>query len=89
MWESIKRCFESGMSVLHFGRTSPRNEGLRRFKLGFGTTEAMAHSAKYDFRQSGFVKDRDFAEGPMNNIFRRLPGPLFRLAGSLLYPHMS
>jgi len=39
MWEAIKWCRRSGHASLSFGRTSIANQGLRRFKLGFGTEE--------------------------------------------------
>ena len=74
---------------LHFGRTSPGNEGLRRFKLGFGAREEEIRCCKYDFRAGRFVTDADRAEGWFNGIFGRLPLPLLRLAGQLLYRHVS
>ncbi len=39
MWEAMKRYAGEGFMGLHLGRTSLANEGLRRFKLGFGATE--------------------------------------------------
>ena len=89
MWESIKRCADLGCSRLNFGRTSAANEGLRRFKLSFGASEQTLDYCKYDFRSGKFVLDHDLAEGWHNSIFRCLPAPLLRLAGKLLYPHLS
>ena len=37
----------------------------------------------------GLVRTVDRAESWMNNVFRCLPLPLLRLAGNLLYPHLS
>src|SRR5205823_295553 len=39
MWEAIQSLARRGFKTLHFGRTSPANAGLRRFKLAWGTTE--------------------------------------------------
>jgi lipid II:glycine glycyltransferase (peptidoglycan interpeptide bridge formation enzyme) len=89
MWESIRQCTARGCALLHFGRTSLGNEGLRRFKLGFGAREEEIRCCKYDFRAGKFVTDVDRAEGWFNGIFGRLPLPLLRLAGQLLYRHVS
>ena len=89
MWNAIKRYAEHGFARLHLGRTSLANEGLRRFKLGLGAREERIEYYKYDFLEESFVRDTDRAEGWFNRVFRLLPSPLLRLAGSLLYPHLS
>ena len=89
MWEAMKRYAGEGFKRLHLGRTSLANEGLRRFKLGFGAAEHRIEYSKYDFRRRKFVVDRDRAEGWLNRIFQCLPLPLLRLAGQALYPHLS
>ncbi len=89
MWETIKRCAALGFRSLHLGRTSLANEGLRRFKLGFGAREERIEYYKYDFAAQSFVTDADRAEGWVNRVFRPLPLPFLRLAGRLLYPHLS
>ncbi len=89
MWEAIKRCAHNGCTRLHLGRTSLAHEGLRRFKLGFGAHEERIAYYKYDFRQGAFVTDVDRTAGWFNLVFRCLPAPLLRLAGRMLYPHLS
>ncbi len=89
MWEAIKRYAQNGFSRLHLGRTSMSNEGLRRFKLGFGASEDKIEYYKYDFVNERYVTDVDRAEGWFNRVFKCLPPPLLRLAGRLLYPHLS
>ena len=89
MWESIKRCLANGFGSLHLGRTSLLNEGLRRFKLGFGAQEQRIEYCKFDFAAGAFVTDVDRAQTRFNCLFRRLPLPLLRLAGAMLYPHVS
>ena len=39
LWEAIRRGCAAGMREIDFGRTDPGNEGLRSFKLGWGTVE--------------------------------------------------
>ncbi len=80
---------ERGLATLNLGRTSLSNEGLRRFKLGLGAVEHETRYMKYDFSAEQFVKDTDRAEGWQNRVFARLPLPALRLAGAVLYPHLS
>ena len=89
MWSGIRECAGRGCGRLHFGRTSAGNEGLRRFKLGFGAREEEIRYSKYDFRGGRFVADADRVEGWFNRVFGCLPTPLLRLAGRLIYPHLS
>jgi CelD/BcsL family acetyltransferase involved in cellulose biosynthesis len=88
MWEVIKRCAAKGMTRLHLGRTSVTNEGLRRFKLGFGAREERIEYRKYDFGRNAFVAAEDRAEGWVNHVFRCMPVRFLRLSGEVLYPHI-
>ena len=74
---------------MYFGRTSIANEGLRRFKLGFGTEGYQIDYVRYDFRKEDFVASRDMVSGWHNRIFRSMPISLSRIIGKLLYKHLS
>lgn len=89
MWEAMKRYSKAGFTDLHLGRTSLHNEGLRRFKLGFGADEERIEYTKHELRRDAFVTDVDRASGPLNLVFRRLPPSWLSLAGRLLYRHLS
>lgn len=89
MWHAILRCIELGCTTLDFGRTSIDDEGLRRFKLGWGTTEKRVGYLKYDFRREKFVSDRDRSQGWYNRIFRAAPVPLSRFVGAVMYRHIG
>jgi len=89
MWEAIKSCVAKGFASLHLGRTSLANEGLRRFKLGFGAQEERIAYYKYDFVERRFVTEVDRAEGWFNRVFRLMPPWLLGRAGQALYPHLS
>ena len=89
MWAAIKHLAGRGFSTLHLGRTSLANEGLRRYKLSFGASEETVRYCRYDFASKGFVASADRTDGWFNQIFARLPLPLLRLAGQILYPHLS
>src|SRR6185369_12606028 len=89
IWEAIKWYSARGFALLHFGRGSIANEGLRQFKLSFGTEEYKIDYFKYDVRKDAFVTDRDKVFGWFNGVFRLMPIPLSRIIGILLYKHLS
>jgi hypothetical protein len=89
MWGALKHCVAKGMDRLHLGRTSLANEGLRRFKLGFGACEEKVEYCKYGLSRGAFVTSEDRAESWANHIFRGFPPSLLRFAGEVLYPHLS
>ncbi len=89
MWEAIKHYSAMGCKTFCFGRTDPGNDGLMRFKRGWGGEEQSIKYYKYDLRQESFVKDTPMTYGFHNEIFSRMPIPLLRFTGSLLYRHLG
>ena len=89
MWHAIQRYAREGLAHLDFGRTSLTNDGLRKFKLGWGAQEERIDYLRYDLRHSAFVTAKDDATGWHNRLFQALPLPLSRLAGALLYRHIA
>ena len=89
MWESIKGHARQGFKLLDFGRTSLANEGLRQFKLGWGTREHSIDYYRYDLRASRYVTVPDGAAGWYTRLFTHLPVSVSRLAGSMLYRHAA
>lgn len=89
MWSAIQHYVALGKRVLKFGRTSLMNEGLRRFKLGWGSQEGQQHYYKYDLKQNRFVVDSDDTVGWHTRVFRAMPLWLSRLAGAALYRHIA
>jgi hypothetical protein len=89
MWEAIKWHLRNGAKKLHLGRTSMANEGLRRFKLGWGAAEQKIEYVKYDLRNNRFVVDADESSGWHNQLFSVMPGFLSRMAGAALYRHWA
>jgi hypothetical protein len=89
MLEAIKWYLQKGAKKIHLGKTSMANEGLRRFKLGWGTSEEKIEYFKYDFRKKNFVTDSDEAFGWHNRIFQSLPSYISRIAGNVLYRHWA
>jgi hypothetical protein len=89
MWEGMRWLAGHGSEELDFGRTSMDNEGLRRFKAGWGSQESRLEYVKYDLKRACFRVDKDRASGWHNEIFSRMPIALLRAAGAVLYRQMT
>jgi len=89
IWEGIRFLAQNGAETLHLGRTSLENDGLRRFKLTWGTEEEMIKYLKFDTAAGVWITGRDAASGFHEAIFSRLPSAMNRLAGSIIYPHLD
>ena len=89
MWQAIRRYALEGYETLDFGRTSIGNEGLRRFKLGWGTAESTDSYLRYDFSKDRWIVSQDQSNGWSNRFFRLLPIPILRALGSLIYKHVA
>lgn len=88
MWEAIRWCCRHAVRSFSFGRTEPENEGLLQFKRGWGTSESTLTYYRYDLRVNRFVAGTTSA-GKLNGLFSRMPVPVLRMAGNLLYRHMG
>ncbi len=89
MWEAIKYCVKNGYRDFCFGRTEPNNEGLRKFKLGWGTKEEVLNIYRYDIKKNDFVEIQTKTTGLHNKIFNSAPLPLLKFFGSLTYRHFG
>jgi len=89
MWEAIRTYAEKGFQSICFGRTDKENQGLLQFKAGWGTTEKQIRYFRYDFGKQTFVSTSSRVTGWHNKIFRKMPIPLLKKAGSILYRHIG
>lgn len=89
MWEAIRHFCKKGFDELCFGRTDIGDAGLIRFKAGWGAREEPLHYFRYDFNRSAFIKGSPVSSGLSGVVFHRLPLPLLRFAGEILYRHMG
>jgi Acetyltransferase (GNAT) domain len=89
MWESIRWLRSKGFEVLDLGRTAANNSGLRRFKLGWGASEHRLHYVKYNYREARFARGDAGEKFWPATIFKRLPIPLLRGIGTVLYRHWA
>lgn len=89
MWEAMRRYAEEGVRGLCLGRTDLPNEGLRRFKRGWGARERLIEYHTYDLRAAAFTAPRPAVSNLSAAVFRRLPPPLLRLAGTMIYRYAA
>lgn len=89
IWHAIRHYAREGFTSLHFGRTSLNNEGLRRFKLSWGTQERKSQYMRRDLKAERFVIADDQASGWHTRVFQRMPSFISQLIGALLYRHMG
>lgn len=89
MWEAIKCYAQKGYHSLCFGRTALDNKGLRRFKTRWGVDEQIINYYKFNLRQNTFVTKTSLLKDSHHRIFRKMPIPLLRVLGSLLYKHIG
>jgi Acetyltransferase (GNAT) domain len=89
MWQGIQFLARSGAEKLHFGRTECENDGLRRFKLSWGTEEDTIDYFRVDPSGRKCLFQTPYNSGFHKRIFGRLPLAINRLAGSMIYPHLD
>jgi hypothetical protein len=89
MSEGIKHLISKGLKMLHFGRTEVNNQGLRRFKLSWGTQEGVIEYFRFALNPQKWLNSGRNASGFHNQLFRSLPLAVNRVAGALIYPHLD
>ena len=89
MWEAIRHYQSEGYESFCFGRTELDNAGLRQFKQGWGPRESTITYYRYDLRKKAFSSHAPKLNGLHEKVFRLMPIPLLRMAGTLLYRHMA
>lgn len=88
MWEAIKWYGARGFQNFSFGRTSPGNSGLLQFKRGWGVTEEIRHYFRFNLGTGSFVGEASKHQAGYE-MFRKMPEPLLKLAGTILYRHVA
>ncbi len=89
MWETISHLIDREFKEFSFGKTEPENDGLRRFKLSWGTKEEKIFTYKYNMMKEKFVPNPDSSRGFHNKIFRIMPIPFLKIIGNLFYKHLG
>ena len=89
MWQGIQELVQRGIETLHFGRTDFNNDGLRRFKLAWGTKEETIEYFKFDVASNGWMAQRGPSPMVYRKVFRSLPLAANRVVGAWIYPHLD
>src|SRR5437773_6086461 len=89
IWHGIQFLARNGAEKLHFGRTDRENDGLRRFKLSWGTEEETIDYFRVDPSGREYLVAALSDSGFHKKIFARLPLAVNRLAGAMIYPHLD
>jgi len=89
MWEAIKYSCDKGFKKLLFGRTEPQHKGLMQFKDGWGAKPYKIQYYRYDFNKNSFRGSDKAIPGKLQKIISKLPVPILKTAGRILYRHMG
>lgn len=89
LWETMRRCVEDGCHSMSLGRTDLGNDGLLFFKDGWGAVASMIHYYKYDFLTEKFSTGKTSDLDTYQKVLKKLPIPVLRGIGKLLYRHVG
>lgn len=89
IWEAIRWYSERGYGSLCFGKTEPGAVRLKQFKSGWGAEERIIRYYRYDPKKELFMGNCSAAEEPFYKIFNKMPIPVLKIAGSILYRHVA
>jgi CelD/BcsL family acetyltransferase involved in cellulose biosynthesis len=89
IWEGIKQLVGQGLKTLHFGRTEVNDDGLRRFKLSWGTEEGVIEYFRFALNAQKWLNSGRNAFEFHHRLFRNLPLAANQVAGALIYPHLD
>ncbi len=84
--EAVRWGCETGHHTLHFGRTDLDNEGLRRFKRGWGTDESTLHYCRFG---SPVQASNGRSRKMLSEAITRGPPVVSRLVGVAYYRHFG
>lgn len=89
LWEAIQWYRKMGVRNFCFGRTDIGDEGLVRFKSGWGAEAEIIRYFTYDMLRREYRGKKGYPLGISEKIFRTMPMPMLRAAGALLYRHVG
>ena len=84
--EEIADACRRGCSTFHLGRTDVDDEGLRRFKLGWGAEEAPLQTSWFG---TGSYRERSGPPAVLRTLVRRSPLVVSQTLGTALYRYVA
>lgn len=91
LWHAIRHFRDAGAKSFSLGRTDLPNHGLLQFKRGWGGEELPVRYHRIGIRKPSMEGEprASLWAGVGPELFRRMPIPLLRAVGSLVYPHLG
>lgn len=90
MWRAIQHYRSKGFSELSLGRTDTGDTGLLQFKRGWGAEESsVVYQRLAICKPLRFQNRATSATSPARRMMRKMPIPMLRFLGTVLYPHMA
>lgn len=89
MWEAIRRSRQYGCTHFCFGRTDLHNAGLIKFKRNWGAQERALSYYRIGLGKRIAPNVPQHGTGFATRLMRKMPVPLLRLIGALMYQHMG
>jgi hypothetical protein len=87
--EGIRTLCGRGCKTLSFGRTDLAHEGLRQFKLCWGSKETRLQYFRFDVRSRSWLTRQKARFSPWEGVISKTPIPVLRLVGSIAYRHVG
>lgn len=88
MWEAIRQLSRKGFASLDLGRTDYSDEGLRKYKAGWGAQERKLCYYRYDFKTGTYISKKP-SSGLYRKVFRKTPMYFLKAIGNSLYRHLQ
>lgn len=88
-WEMICWSCQKGYQELCFGRTAIDNYGLIQYKNGWRPEKKQLNYYRYNLKTAAFLPNKRVSTETGYSICRRMPMPLLKIAGQMLYRHIG
>ena len=72
-----------------FGKTDLNQNGLIQFKDGWGAVKQRLNYYKYNLKTETFLQDQQTSNVSGFFVFQKMPIPILKMAGKLLYRHIG
>jgi hypothetical protein len=89
MWEAIKWYASNNFKSFSFGRTDCHHEGLRRFKISWGSQEKIIKYFRYNVMNKTYYPETISKESGAQNIYKKMPIFISKFIGNSLYKHVG
>lgn len=90
IWRAIEDSCRNGYRRFDFGKTSPDNEGLARFKKHWGTEQLGLFYHYYPISPTLISSDRSGRKYQLlTSFWKKFPLPLAKAMGSLVFRHLD